>query len=133
MENTAAYNIPLKLMEQKKEKKHRCEKCNKDFMFKSELEKHYRTELHKTGKKKTRSDKKEPFKCMECGLYETKYTSNLKLHILKNHKTIEEKIVGFPFYCKLCDTGFLYIETYSTHLQTKKHNKREELYNKMNK
>ena len=52
MENTTTYNIPLKLMDQKKEKKHRCEKCNKDFIFKSELEKHYRTELHKQERKK---------------------------------------------------------------------------------
>ena len=54
------------------------------------LDKHCKTELHKTGKKKTRSDKKEEFKCKICNLYTTNQQTNLKLHILNNHKTKEE-------------------------------------------
>ena len=34
------------------DKPHKCEKCNISFKFKSQLEKHCKTDFHKTGKKK---------------------------------------------------------------------------------
>ncbi len=39
-------------------KKYICEKCKFETNYKSNYNKHIRSELHKTGIKKTRSDKK---------------------------------------------------------------------------
>lgn len=112
------------------EKPHKCEKCNISFKFKSQLEKHCKTELHKTGKKKTRSDKKEEFKCEICNLYTTNQQTNLKLHILNNHKTKEERKNEFPYYCELCDSGCMEEKLYKKHLETKKHKKKLDLLSK---
>ena len=111
-------------------KPHKCEKCNIGFKFKSQLEKHCKTELHKTGKKKTRSDKKEEFKCEICNLYTANQQTNLKLHILNNHKTKEERKNEFPYYCELCDSGFMEEKLYKKHLETKKHKKKLDLLSK---
>ena len=127
-------NNSIKLLQNKwrdyKNKPHKCEKCNIGFKFKSQLEKHCKTELHKTGKKKTRSDKKEEFKCEICNLYTTNQQTNLKLHILNNHKTKEERKNEFPYYCKLCDSGYMKEKLYKKHLETKKHKKKLELLSK---
>ena len=50
------------------EKSHKfiCEKCDYKGNIKSQWKKHINTELHKTGKKKERSDKKDPLKCEKC-------------------------------------------------------------------
>jgi hypothetical protein len=112
------------------EKPHKCEKCNICFKFKSQLERHSKSELHITGKKKTRSDKKEEFKCPHCDLYTTKQKTNLKLHILNNHKTKEERKAEFSFYCVLCDSGTLKEAQHKKHLETKKHKKKLELSSK---
>jgi len=112
------------------EKPHKCEKCNICFKFKSQLERHSKSELHITGKKKTRSDKKEEFKCPHCDLYTTKQKTNLKLHILNNHKTKEERKAEFSFYCVLCDSGTLKEAQHNKHLETKKHKKKLELSSK---
>ena len=104
-------NNSIKLLQNKwrdyKNKPHKCEKCNISFKFKSQLEKHCKTDFHKTGKKKTRSDKKEEFKCEICNLYTTNQQTNLKLHILNNHKTKEERKNEFHYYCEICDSGFM--------------------------
>ena len=127
-------NNSIKLLQNKwrdyKNKPHICEKCNISFKFKSQLEKHCKTELHKTGKKKTRSDKKEEFKCEICNLYTTNQQTNLKLHILNNHKTKEERKNEFPYYCELCDSGCMEEKLYKKHLETKKHKKKLELLSK---
>lgn len=127
-------NNSIKLLQNKwrdyKNKPHKCEKCNNRFKFKSQLEKHSKTELHKTGKKKTRSDKKEEFKCEICNLYTTNQQTNLKLHILNNHKTKEERKNEFPYYCELCDSGCIEEKQYKKHLETKKHKKKLELLSK---
>ena len=68
-----------------------CEKCNKTFKCHAKYLIHCDTELHKTGKRKTRTDKKEDLKCSICNLYTTKQQTTLKLHILNNHSSIEEK------------------------------------------
>lgn len=127
-------NNSIKLLQNKwrdyKNKPHKCDKCNISFKFKSQLEKHCKTELHKTGKKKTRSDKKEEFKCEICNLYTTNQQTNLKLHILNNHKTKEERKNEFPYYCELCDSGCMEEKLYKKHLETKKHKKKLDLLSK---
>ena len=68
-----------------------CEKCNKTFKYHAKYLIHCETELHKTGKRKARTDIKEEFKCSICNIYTTKQPTNMKLHILNNHSSIEEK------------------------------------------
>ena len=58
-----------------------CVKCNKTFTSNTHYLIHCETELHKTGKRKTRTDKKEDLKCNICNLYSTRQPTNLKLHI----------------------------------------------------
>ena len=72
---------------------YRCDKCNINCKYKSHLENHIKTELHKTGKKKIRSDKnkiKKPKLCPDCK-YQTNTYLKIKSHILTHHKTKEEK------------------------------------------
>ena len=76
------------------------------------------------------SDKKEEFKCEICNLYTTNQQTNLKLHILNNHKTKEERKNEFPYYCELCDSGCMEEKLYKKHLETKKHKKKLDLLSK---
>ena len=57
-------------MDEKKIK--HCEKCNKTFTSNAHYLIHCETELHKTGKRKVRANKKEEFKCSICNIYTTK-------------------------------------------------------------
>lgn len=113
MENTQTTDKPVK-----------CEKCNKTYKLYANYKKHLETELHKTGKKKVRSDKKPDYKCDICNLYTTGKPSNLKLHILNNHKSQKEREKEFKFYCKLCDNGYMNDKLYNKHLTTKKHKRK---------
>jgi hypothetical protein len=106
--------------EKYKEKEFKCEKCNIIFKHKFILENHYKSVLHKTGKRKTRIDKNPDLKCNKCD-YNTRYPDQLKMHILNKHSTKEERENNFDFYCKLCDTGFRYENIYNKHLKTSKH------------
>ena len=54
-----------------------------DLGIKSKWNNHINTELHKTGKRKIRSDCKNPLNCNECE-YITKNNITLKKHILNN-------------------------------------------------
>ena len=72
-----------------------CEKCNKTFNSNAHFLIHCETELHKTGQRKTRSDKKEDIKCTICNIYTTKQKSTMKLHILNNHSNKETKKSNF--------------------------------------
>jgi hypothetical protein len=98
-----------------------CEKCNKTFTSNAHYLIHCETEIHKTGIRKTRKDKKEEFKCTICNLYTTKQPTNIKLHILINHSNIEEKKLGFKYYCETCDYGIMNELKYKIHLDTIKH------------
>ena len=98
-----------------------CEKCNKTFKCHAKYLIHCDTELHKTGKRKTRTDKKEDLKCSICNLYTTKQQTTLKLHILNNHSSIEEKKKEYKYYCEYCDIGYLVELKINTHLNTLKH------------
>ena len=98
-----------------------CEKCNKKFTSNAYYLIHCETELHKTGKRKTRIDKKEELKCSICNIYTTKQPTTLKIHILNNHSSIEEKKIGFKHYCETCDYGIMNESKYKIHLETSKH------------
>ena len=106
-----------------------CDKCNISFRFNSQYLKHCESFLHQTGQKKIRSDKKDIRKCPHCDLYTTTQPTNLKLHILNNHKNLEEKKTEFPFFCDLCNSGFFLNSIFLKHQGTKKHLSREKLSN----
>ena len=98
-----------------------CEKCNNTFKSNTHYLIHCETELHKTGKRKTRTDRKEELQCNICNIYKTKQKSTMKLHILNNHTSIDEKKKQFTYYCECCDFGILSESRYNNHLKTKKH------------
>lgn len=104
--------------------KYICEKCNYKTNLKVPYERHLESELHKTGKRKTRSDKIcDIYECKKCK-YTTTVGSNYKLHVLNNHSTIEEKKKEFPFYCEDCDFGTFGKSYFTKHLATTKHKQR---------
>ena len=97
-----------------------CEKCNYKCNYKSIWNKHCGTELHKTGKRKTRYDKKINEKCPDCD-HTTASNTNMKQHKLNYHSTEEEREKQFKHYCKLCKFGTFAKKQYDNHLNTKKH------------
>jgi len=113
------------------EKSHKfiCEKCDYKGNIKSQWKKHINTELHKTGKKKERSDKKDPLKCEKCE-YTIKSIIGLKQHYLNWHSSLEEREKEFKYYCKLCNFGTFTQNLLETHNNTKKHIFNEKIYNK---
>lgn len=100
--------------------KYVCEKCNFKCNTKARWENHIKTELHKTGVRKKRSDYKEPIKCDYCD-YKTKNITTMKIHNLNKHSTKEVKEKGFTYYCKICDFGTFFKESIEIHNNTKKH------------
>jgi len=64
-----------------------CDKCNYRTDFKYSYEQHLETTLHKTGKRKERSDK-VVLKCEFCP-YESHNRNNFQTHRLNNHLSIE--------------------------------------------
>jgi hypothetical protein len=106
--------------------KYICEQCNFKTDIKTRWEAHEKTEKHKTGKRKVRSDYKGGIKklihhkCNDCD-YETTNTYTLKQHILNQHSTKEEREEGFTYYCKLCDCGTFSKSLYTDHLNTQRH------------
>ncbi len=103
-----------------KEYKFICEKCNYKTDIKSRMEKHLKSELHKEGKKKKRSDYKGEYKCEKCE-YNSKNKYNYKTHILNNHMSKEEKEKEFKYYCKYCDIGTYSKDFMDKHNLTIKH------------
>ncbi len=104
-----------------------CVKCNKKFKYKCRLDAHNKTSKHLTGQRKTKNLKPKSElainkikKCEICN-YETKILTNYKLHILKYHKSKEDREKEFNYYCKSCDIGFYKKELFDKHLNTKKH------------
>ena len=108
-------------MEEFENKTKHCKKCNNTFTSNTHYLIHCETELHKTGKRKTRVDKQGELKCNICNLYSTKQQSTLKIHILNNHSSIEEKKKEYKYYCEYCDIGYLVEHKINTHLNTLKH------------
>ena len=98
-----------------------CKKCNYTTKILASYKKHLETSLHKTGKRKQRSDKKtDIYKCDKCD-FETTNESNYKLHRLNNHSSIEERKKEFKYYCAKCDFGCFAEICYTRHIDTKKH------------
>ncbi len=113
-------------METEENYKYICVQCNYKCNIISRWEKHINTELHKTGKKKIRSDYKGYKECEKCD-YKTLNICLLKEHILNYHGTLEEREKEFRYYCKLCDYGTFSKDLIEKHNNTKKH-KRHESY-----
>jgi hypothetical protein len=67
----------------KKGKNYVCVKCNYETKYKSSYEKHINTEKHKTGKHKTRSDKKDN-RCDICR-YELSSQRAMNKHKINKH------------------------------------------------
>lgn len=102
------------------EYKYICDKCDYKCNFISQWNNHIKTDLHKTGKRKTRTDKKEVGKCNKCDYITNNHTTMLK-HILNKHSTIEERKQKFKFYCELCDFGSFSKDTFDIHINSDKH------------
>jgi hypothetical protein len=115
-------------MNKMSEKPFTCDKCNFSCKYLSKLKIHEQTELHKTGKKKVRSDYKGISKCSHCK-YLTDNVVNLKQHILNSHATKEERKKGFKYYCINCDFGTFSISAFELHNKTDKHKNYEEYFN----
>lgn len=111
-------------METKKEiKKYKfvCDKCEYYTDISSSYKKHLNTELHLTGKRKARSDKKKDiYECDICDFTSDK-EHNLKTHILHNHSTKENREKEFKHYCSCCDFGTFTESEYDKHIKTNKH------------
>lgn len=96
-----------------------CEDCNYGTDILGCYKQHLETTLHKTGKRKERSDKKI-YKCYKC-IFENDHKTSYLNHILNNHSTIEERKQTFPYYCECCDFGVFIKSVLDIHLKTKKH------------
>ena len=104
--------------------KYYCEQCEFGAHYKSSFDKHCETVLHKTGKRKGRSDKKaDIYKCDKCE-YKSKNEYNCKLHVLNKHGTKDERDKNFKYYCKDCDFGVFIEQLYKLHCNTLKHKRR---------
>ncbi len=103
-----------------------CEECKFNTSSNARWQIHLNTELHKTGKRKKRSDIREPYKCDICN-YSSKNKTIFDTHILNKHKTKYERESGFTFYCKICDFGTFSNISLNTHHQTEKHKHNETL------
>lgn len=102
------------------EYKYKCKKCKYYTNYESKWEIHTSSELHKTGKKKIRSDKIVIEKCSDCD-YKSRINTNMKQHILTKHGTKSDRENEFTYYCKYCDFGTFGKSSYKIHRQTKKH------------
>ena len=100
--------------------KYNCKQCKFNTNYESVWERHINTTKHKTGKRKTRSDKKKPIECDKCD-YIAKTSHESRLHRLNNHSTIKERKKEFKHYCDMCDYGSFTPYSYKRHTNTKKH------------
>lgn len=100
--------------------KYNCLACDFHTNYNSLWERHIATQLHQTGKRKTRVDKKRLDKCPYCD-YTSKINTILKQHILIKHSTKKQKQKEFPYYCKKCNYGSFAKPSYERHLLTNKH------------
>jgi hypothetical protein len=104
------------------EKIFECEKCNFATNAKQAYEKHLLTEKHKTGKRKTRTDKIRKDKCEECDYTSQSYAS-MERHVLNKHASIKERKEKFKYYCECCDFGTFRQEQYEKHISLLSHSR----------
>jgi len=100
--------------------KFNCDKCDFHVNAKSLFDKHLSTVKHKTGVRAERSDKRQRTKCEFCNHIPSNGT-NMKLHMLNKHSTLEERKKAFAFYCEFCNCGVLSQIAFKNHTATRKH------------
>jgi hypothetical protein len=102
--------------------KYFCNSCDYGTNLYSAYYKHLRTELHLTGKRKIRSDKKclDEYVCNKCN-HKSTSEHNDKIHYLNNHASIEEKRKEFKYFCETCNSGTFSLTEYKKHLERKTH------------
>ena len=93
--------------------KYSCKLCNFDTLYLSEWIKHEQCEKHKRG------GKKKSTQCELCG-YTSNTHWNIKMHILTQHSTKEER-ENQKYYCKYCDKVFFCSQYMNSHMNSKKH------------
>ena len=104
-----------------------CESCRYKCNNIANWKKHIATELHKTGKRKKRSDYGGPYECEECE-YKTNNATTFKQHRLNSHSSKETREKEFKYYCKLCDYGTFSKQLIEKHNGSDKHKKHEKYY-----
>ncbi len=96
------------------QKKFNCVECNYHTSKNSDWLKHEQSSKH------LRNGQKKPTQCSKCN--HNAYTHwNLKLHILSQHSTIEERKKS-KFYCESCDQVFfckLYMDNHNSGIKHK--------------
>ncbi|ATZ80823.1 hypothetical protein BMW23_0777 [Bodo saltans virus] len=100
--------------------KYNCEQCDFHCNAESIWTTHINREKHKTGKNKTRTDKKDPLQCDKCD-YITKNKTTMLQHVLNEHSDKKEREIKFKFYCKICNVGSFSIDLFNLHNNCKKH------------
>jgi hypothetical protein len=80
---------------------------------------HLESTLHITGKKKSKP-KKDPYKCEFCD-YMSENICNMKVHVLNNHKTKEDRKIEYSYYCDICDFGTNAESIFKKHIDSNKH------------
>jgi hypothetical protein len=94
-------------------KKYHCEYCNYYSNFNSEWLKHLQSQKHQRyGEKKSK-------KCNICD-YEASSHWNIKIHVLSQHSTIDEK-KQYKYYCEICEQIFFSSKHFKSHVSGKKH------------
>lgn len=105
-----------------------CDKCKYHTNIKSSYDKHLKSTLHATGKRKIRKDRKqEIYLCQNCN-FQTNHEHNFNTHYLNNHATTDEKKTKFIYYCNKCNFGTFVKNAYDKHESTKKHKIKTNIY-----
>ena len=105
-----------------------CKTCNYVTNQLYLYNKHISSKKHsvKTGEKPDKSLIKE---CPECD-YTTNIDESLKIHILNQHASEEERIKEYKHYCYFCGFGSNYQTKMNVHEKSKKHQRRCKSKNK---
>ena len=101
-----------------------CKRCEFNTDNKTSFGRHKLTRKHKKIDA-PRIDKKMPDKCELCSYVPTSYQM-YKHHKLIDHSTKENRKKDFTHYCDTCDFGTFNKRSYSVHLGSKIHQRRNE-------
>jgi len=91
---------------EKTESKYECKQCNFKCKYEAQWKVHIETELHKTGKRKKRSDINELLKCEKCGFecrYKTQWNEHIETELHKTGKKKKRSDTKEPLKCEHCD------------------------------